>query len=192
MATSAYDKAVKFHGHSCPGLAIGYRIAVAARRELNAGFSADEEVVCMAENNSCSVDAVQVITGCTAGKGNLLIENIGKQAFSFYARATGKALRVYYHRSARDAKLAAQITEAVKNKMAQHKLAALKAKRVEGILTEPEENILKIGPVQKPLPQAASIHNSLPCGKCGELTMETMLAEENGLKLCPFCREHAG
>ena len=60
-------QAVEFHGHLCPGLAIGYRVAKYIREHYPR--SEDEELVCIAENRSCSVDAVQEILGCTAGKG---------------------------------------------------------------------------------------------------------------------------
>ncbi|MCL4536163.1 MAG: formylmethanofuran dehydrogenase subunit E family protein, partial [Nitrospirae bacterium] len=66
----SFDDVVKFHGHSCPGLALGYRVGVAAVKELNMeNISEDEEVVAIVENDSCAVDAIQVLTGCTFGKG---------------------------------------------------------------------------------------------------------------------------
>ena len=39
-----------------------------------------------AENDACSVDAIQVVLGCSVGKGNLLFHMRGKQAYSFYER----------------------------------------------------------------------------------------------------------
>ena len=47
-----------------------------------------EEVVCITENDACGVDAVQVITGCTMGKGNLIYRGTGKMVFSFFNRKT--------------------------------------------------------------------------------------------------------
>ncbi len=38
----------------------------------------------------CGVDAIQVLTGCTYGKGNLIHRDLGKMAFSFYRRTDGK------------------------------------------------------------------------------------------------------
>jgi len=52
--------------------------------------------VAIAENSSCSVDAIQELLGCTFGKGNLVFKDYGKQAFTFYSRDQGKALRVYF------------------------------------------------------------------------------------------------
>ena len=56
--------------------------------------SGDEEIVCVSENDACGVDGIQVILGCTAGKGNLLFRLTGKHAYTFYNRKTQKASQV--------------------------------------------------------------------------------------------------
>ena len=89
-----WEKCVAFHGHSCGGLSIGYRAAEYAMELLQVGFSDNEQVVCIAENDACGVDAIQVLLGCSIGKGNLLFHMTGKQAFSFYNRATGRSVRL--------------------------------------------------------------------------------------------------
>lgn len=68
MNNALWIKAVEFHGHECPGLAIGVRVSDAAKEMLRIGSSEDEEIVCVAENDSCSVDAIQALLGCTFGK----------------------------------------------------------------------------------------------------------------------------
>ena len=86
-----WEDCAQFHGHKCPGLAIGYRAAVLAMEKLGLSEgSQDEELVCISENDACGVDAIQVITGCTAGKGNLIFHMTGKEAYSFYCRKSGK------------------------------------------------------------------------------------------------------
>ena len=62
-----WEKAVAFHGHACGGLTIGYRAALYAIELLDLTFSKDEQVVCISENDTCSVDAIQVILGCSIG-----------------------------------------------------------------------------------------------------------------------------
>jgi len=89
-----FNDVVVFHGHSCPGLALGYRAAMAALEELSLKHSEDEEIVCIVENDSCAVDAVQVITGCTFGKGNLIFKDYGKQVYTFIDRKAGRAIRI--------------------------------------------------------------------------------------------------
>ena len=83
----------RFHGHMCPGLAVGIRAAEIALREIGP-HSADEEVVAIVETDMCGVDAIQYLTGCTFGKGNLIHLDYGKNAFTFIRRSDGKALRI--------------------------------------------------------------------------------------------------
>ena len=88
-----FDDTIKFHGHACPGLAIGYRVASLALKEL--GLRArDEELVAIVENNSCAVDAIQLICGCTFGKGNFIFKDFGKQVYTFIRRPQTEAIRI--------------------------------------------------------------------------------------------------
>ena len=85
-----------FHGHTCPGLATGYRMTEIAMDFLGIPLekAKDEELVCIAENEACGVDAVQVLLSCTPGKGNMIFRKKGKMAFTFFDRRTGKGVRV--------------------------------------------------------------------------------------------------
>ena len=89
-----WEKCVAFHGHACGGLTIGYKAACYAAELLELDFSGDEQLVCIAENDACGIDAIQALLGCSVGKGNLLFHMRGKQAFSFYNRTTGKSVRL--------------------------------------------------------------------------------------------------
>ena len=89
-----WQKVVAFHGHECGGLTIGYKAALYAIELMKLNFSEDEDIVCISENDACGVDAIQVILGCSAGRGNLLFHMRGKQAFSFYNRKNGESLRL--------------------------------------------------------------------------------------------------
>ena len=62
-----WQKCVAFHGHQCGGLTIGYKASLYAIELLQLTFSEDEQVVCIAENDACGVDAIQVILGCSVG-----------------------------------------------------------------------------------------------------------------------------
>jgi len=64
------EQTINFHGHSCPGLAIGIRASELALSQLER--ASDEEIVAVVETDMCAVDAVQFLTGCTFGKGNLI------------------------------------------------------------------------------------------------------------------------
>lgn len=94
MNRELWNKAVAFHGHECPGLAIGVKACEAAFEKMGIGVSDDEEIVCITENDACGVDAVQALLSCTIGKGNLIYRDTGKQAFSFFNRKDGNKMRV--------------------------------------------------------------------------------------------------
>ena len=70
------EETIRFHGHSCPGLALGIRAAEVALKESER--APDEEVVAVVETDMCGVDAIQYLTGCTFGKGNLIHLDYGK------------------------------------------------------------------------------------------------------------------
>lgn len=86
MQAELLNQIQSFHGHLCPGLAIGIQASNIALREIGA-HSADEEVIAVVETDMCAVDAVQFLTGCTFGKGNLIFRDYGKNAFTFIRRA---------------------------------------------------------------------------------------------------------
>ncbi len=90
----SFEECVTFHGHACPGLATGYRASLAAMKALGVARPYDEELVAIAETDACGVDAIQMVTGCTAGKGNLFIRDYGKHVFTFISRESGRAVRV--------------------------------------------------------------------------------------------------
>jgi formylmethanofuran dehydrogenase subunit E len=48
-----FSEVTKFHGHSCPGTAIGYRAGEIAIRKLLSSRADDEELVAIVENDSC-------------------------------------------------------------------------------------------------------------------------------------------
>ena len=158
---------VDFHGHLCPGLLIGYRACLAARSRLPLLRSVDEELVCVVENNSCSVDAVQVMTGCSFGKGNLIFHDYGKQVFTWLRRPDGGGVRIAFigDRGAHEGREA----------------------KVNWLLSAPDDELFKIGEPRVPLPEEAQIHQTLTCPKCGEGVMATRTKTVNGLTLCLPC-----
>ncbi len=62
-----YAEIIRSHGLECPGLAIGYKMAIAAMESLERLRAENEERVAIVENDACGVDALQCITGCTFG-----------------------------------------------------------------------------------------------------------------------------
>ena len=159
---------VAFHGHECGGLTIGYKASLYAIELLNLEFSADEQVVCIAENDACGVDGIQVMLGCSIGKGNLLFHMRGKQAFSFYNRKAGTSVRL-----------------------------VLKPKP-EGMTREESfayyqscepKDMFDVKDATIHLPEKARLFDSYVCDCCGETTGANWIRLAGDKKLCLDCYE---
>jgi len=73
-AGTLLEKAVEFHGHLGPFLVLGVRMGVIARSLLKVQSQDNLNVVMSIRRNppvSCTVDGVQVASGCTLGKGTI-------------------------------------------------------------------------------------------------------------------------
>jgi formylmethanofuran dehydrogenase subunit E len=182
-----FEKATQFHGHICPGLAIGYRIAKYVKS--NYPRSEDEELVCIAENSSCSVDAIQYLLGCTSGKGNLLFKDYGKQAFTFYSRDKDKALRIYFKGEPMKGmeKLRRKYFRGEASVEEKKEFEGLREKIIQDILTARDEDILSVQDVDMPAPEKARVYPSRRCDRCGESFMEILGRTFDGKILCQEC-----
>lgn len=188
-----FDDIVKFHGHSCPGLALGYRVAIAALKELQMdGMSEDEEIVAIVENDSCAVDAVQVVTGCTFGKGNLIFRDYGKQAYTFIKRPSGDAVRISIDfqplaESVIDKEMWRRYSEGDRSREVIESVHNRKTKKIQSILNSPDTELLNIKRVRLEPPPEAEIYTSLRCEMCGEKVAEPKARIKSGKTLCIPC-----
>jgi formylmethanofuran dehydrogenase subunit E len=168
---SDWEKCIEFHGHVCPGLAIGYRAAKVGLQELSARRALDEELVTIVENDACPVDAVSVITGCTLGKGNLLFWDFGKQAFTFMSRKSGAGVRLYVKADARNIQPVSLRGPSI----------------VQQILDMPQEEFCYLQDIEEEIPKPARIFNSVTCAYCGEAVSETRARLKDGKPACIPC-----
>ena len=187
------DEVVEFHGHICPGLVLGYRVSMLALKELGER-AGDEELVAIVENNSCAVDAVQLMTGCTFGKGNLIFKDYGKQVYTFIKRPSGEGLRIsitwesppetdeekkvwerYMRGDHSD-----EVLKAVHNR---------KSRKIDAILHARDEDLLKVSRGKMELPEEAEIYPSIRCALCGEKVMEPRARVKDGKVVCIPCQE---
>lgn len=167
MKLENWEKAKAFHGHECPGLAIGVRASEAAREVMGLVPSADEEIVCITENDACGVDAIQALLGCTIGKGNLVLKPTGKHAYTFVSRKTGRAVRFYLRDD----------------------LPAGRQAKLEYLMEAPAEALFSWKELEMPPPAPARIFTSLMCESCGESAPEHKMRLQSGKKVCMDCFE---
>jgi formylmethanofuran dehydrogenase subunit E len=192
LSSRDFTKCVEFHGHICPGLAIGFRAARTLMKRLGVRKAPDEELLAIVETDACGADAIQVMTGCTFGKGNFIFKNYGKHAFSLMDRKRRKAMRVCLGPDAFEADPKylslsgkAQNDEASPKELAQFR--KLQQARVQKILEADAESIFKIEEISPDIPPKARIMESVTCDFCGEPTKIDLLNKISGKRLCIPC-----
>ena len=163
-----WQDCVALHGHECGGLTIGYKASLYAIELLKLDFSADEQVVCISENDACGVDAVQVMLGCSIGKGNLLFHMRGKQAFSFYNRKTGASVRLV---------------------LKPRPEGMTKAESFAYYQSREPKDMFDVKDATIQLPEKARLFDSYVCDSCGETTGANWIRLAGGRKLCLDCYE---
>ena len=163
-----WNDCAAFHGHECGGLTIGYKASLYAMELLELQFSEDEQVVCIAENDACGIDAIQVMLGCSIGKGNLLFHMRGKSAYSFYNRKTCKSVRLV-------------LKPRPEGLTREASFAYYQSCRPEEMF-EVKEAVLR-------LPERARLFRSYTCDCCGESAGENWIRLAGDQKLCLDCYE---
>jgi formylmethanofuran dehydrogenase subunit E len=188
-----FDTAVQFHGHVCPGLSIGYRVATLAANRFK-DRSKDEELVVIVENRSCAVDAIQAINGCTCGKGNLIFKDHGKHVYTYFKRGDNKALRISLRPNAlppdeKHTALFAKLRAGTASLEETKEFQVSHDAKSQRILEMPEEELFWVREIEVEPPEKAIIYPTLVCSKCGEGFMEPLGRIKNGQMVCIPCFE---
>ena len=194
ISMKLFSEVTRFHGHVCPGSAIGYKASEAGLNELKSNESQDEELVAIVENDSCAVDAVQVLTGCTFGKGNLLFVDHGKQVYTFINRTTEDAVRVSLKNSfsvdtlaPKLGRLRAKVNSGIASELEKEDLKQMTIDVSNEILEIPYKKMYNVEHVEVDLPEKARIFKSSKCSECGEIVSEHRCRVKNGQIVCIPC-----
>ncbi len=188
-----FEDVVVFHGHACPGLALGYRVSLHALKMLGDRAS-DEELTATVENSTCAVDAVQVLTGCTFGKGNLIFRDYGKHVYTFMRRPSGEGIRISVDwRSPEETDKEKSLWERyMKGDRSVEVLNMVhdgKAKKIEIIMSAKDEELFTVTKSGMALPEEARIYPSVRCAGCNEKVMEPRARLRDGKIVCIPCFE---
>jgi formylmethanofuran dehydrogenase subunit E len=184
---------VAFHGHACPGLALGYRVSLYALKMLGDRAS-DEELTATVENSSCAVDAVQVLTGCTFGKGNLIFRDYGKHVYTFIRRPSGEGIRVSVdwrspEETDKDKSLWERYMKGDRSVEVLNMVHDGKAKKIEIIMSAKDDELFTVTKGGMALPEEARIYPSVRCAVCNEKVMEPRARLRDGNIVCIPCFE---
>ncbi len=166
------EKTISFHGHTCPGLAIGIRTAELAIQKLN--ITPSSSIVCVVETDMCAVDGIQFLTPCTFGKGNLVHKDFGKAGFTFFDREADQGFRAVF------------LDDAVKDLPDPEGLTGKEA-RTFHIMAADISDLFEVKEIALPPVRPARILQSITCQECREKVMESRLRRFDGKDLCIPC-----
>lgn len=164
FSTELVKETIAFHGHSCPGLAIGIRAAEYCLIEFPDADPA--ALVCVTETDMCGVDGIQYLTGCTFGKGNLIHRDYGKMAFSFFDRSTNDGFRLVFSYAAE---------------------SAGKEDMIERVMEAELSELFTRQVLDTGAPRSARVLTGMVCESCGERTMESRTRRYGGQIFCIPC-----
>ncbi|HZK08462.1 MAG TPA: FmdE family protein [Bacteroidales bacterium] len=187
------DWAYEFHGHQCPFMPIGYRMATVAMEKLGIERCKDHEMHVLSEMGvghpqGCMQDGIMSATSATFGKGMMEKLHYGKIAATFWYPDKG-GVRIFLKNEFQD-------------KLAPHEFFTYRKKGVEPsqIPAEVNQDIIDIvlnasvdklftiemlpGFVYKPVKGTFA---KAKCEVCGEYTFERYLRVKEDKKVCIPC-----
>ncbi|MDG7008555.1 MAG: TraR/DksA C4-type zinc finger protein [Nitrososphaerota archaeon] len=187
----------EFHGHRCPFMPIGYRMGLAAMRELGVGRAKDHGVFALVEigvghPQTCMADGVMSATGCTYGK--LMMERLGYGKMAMVLFAPGKrAVRVYLRSDFQDELGKQEFFSYRKRGVEPSDIpVGVTQRAVEAVLGATEEQMFKVERLQdfafgRPRGSFAKVK----CTRCGEYVFERYARSVDGKTLCIPCSGYA-
>lgn len=194
-----FEAGLTLHGHRCPAMPMGLRAGAAAMNRLGVERARDGQLMALIEIGddhcaTCFADGVQMITGCTFGKGNIRRLNYGKWGLTLIDKKTGRAVRVspkaevmaankqtdFFQKYRMKGIPASQVPEDVVNPL------------IERVMTMPEESLLNISEVfEHTWTDPPHSFDSFVCDLCGEMVVEPYGRILGEKKVCIPCREKA-
>jgi len=188
---SPLELAIQFHGHICPGLLMGVRAAELAQKQLGASQDQDQELMAVVETNSCGVDAIQAVLGCTFGKGNLIFKDHGKNVYTIASRTNNRAVRIAQKHNDRPDPDFVRYNE-LNNKTHLTDEEDIEKENLVGVIFEkimstPVDEIFSWQEVTVEFPSKAVIYPTVRCEACGEGVMESRAAKTERGYICPCC-----
>ncbi len=185
----------KFHGHKCPAMPNGLRVAAAAMNALGVERTGDKALhafVDLGENHcaTCFGDGIQVMTGCTLGKGNISKTHKGKWALTLIDKKNNRAVRVTPKAEAMLANKKTEFFKEYREKGVPPTQVPDKVVEplVQNVMNAPDEQIMDISEVfEYQWNNQSDSFNSFVCEECGEMTVMEYGRVKGDKKVCMDC-----
>jgi len=183
----------KFHGHKCPAMPLGLKAASIAMNTLNVERSQAGELYTILDLGdfhcaTCFADGVQIITGCTYGKGNISRSHKGKFSLTLIDRKNGRGVKVIPSGE--------WLKQAFQSDFMEQRKKGIPPQNISTEITNPLiEKVLNSSNDQFKVELLPKINIEIPphiwdkdlCEECGELTVAEYGHYINGKFLCKDC-----
>ncbi len=185
------------HGHKCPAMPLGLRAGAAAMNALGVERATDSELIALVElgDNHCAhcfADGIQMVTGCTFGKGNIKQLGYGKFGLTLIDTKAGKSVRVVPRAEAQAAsKQTAFFTEyREKGIPASEVPVDVVQPLIDQAMSAPDDKILKIEEIQDYTVEShAEGFATVVCEHCGDMVIERYGRVHGDMKVCMPCND---
>lgn len=185
----------RFHGHKCPAMPLGLRAGAAAMNALGVERASDGQVVAILDLGedhcaTCFADGIQVITGCTFGKGNIKRTHKGKWSVTLVDKKKRKAVRVTPKAEAMAANKKSPFFKEYRQKgiPASAVPADIADPLVEKVMNQPVEALINISDVfDYEYKDAPHSFDSFVCDECGEMVVMQYGRVKGEKKVCMDC-----
>ena len=149
-------------------------------------------MVAVVETDMCGVDAIQYLTGCTFGKGNIQKLGYGKFALTLIDRKSGRSVRVVTRPET--------IQKNKESEFIGFRMSGVPASQIDPKLVEPlvdyimdsdDDKLFQIGEVIETKLPAPPPHgfSAVICDSCGEVVVESYARIKEGKIVCAPCAE---
>ena len=188
---------LELHGHKCPAMPMGLRSGAIAMNRLGVERSGAKTLLAVVELGDdhcahCFGDGVQMVTGCTFGKGTIKKLGYGKFGLTLVDKATGRAVRVVPKGEAQmQMKKTPFFTEfRMKGVPPTQVPEEVVDPLIEQVLSGPEESMFEVSEVfEYEAAGKDETFDSFLCDRCGEMVVESYGRVVGDRRVCIPCQE---
>jgi formylmethanofuran dehydrogenase subunit E len=198
-AEDYYQTGLALHGHKCPAMPMGLRVGAAAMNALGVERARDGQLQALIEIGvnhcaTCFADGVQMITGCTVGKGTIRRLHYGKWALTLIDKKTSRAVRVAVRAEMMAANKETDFFQQYRMKgvPASQVPSEVVTPLVERVMNAADEQLVSVGAIfECRVPEPPHSFESFVCASCGEMVAEPYGRLQGDKKVCIPCRRRA-
>jgi len=188
---------LELHGHKCPAMPLGLRAGAAAMNALGVERSRDKTLLALVELGDdhcshCYGDGVQMITGCTFGKGNIKQLGYGKFGLTLVDKTTGRAVRVVPRAEAQQQTKQTSFFQDYRMKGVPPSQVPDEVidPLIEHVLAVPEEELFTVSEMfDYEVVPTLETFDSFVCDRCGEMVAEPYGRVVGDQRVCIPCQK---